>query len=115
MESIGLEILIILSLILLNGFLAMSEMAIVSSNRIRLQAMANSGKAGARMAIYLMESPSKLLAAIQVGITMVGVTIGALGGSSLSDKVGVMITEPIGVNLLADYSDAIGLSVVVIV
>ncbi|RZA26795.1 MAG: HlyC/CorC family transporter [Proteobacteria bacterium] len=44
-----------------------------------------------------------------------GVLIGALGGSSLSDKVGVMITEPIGVNLLADYSDAIGLSVVVIV
>jgi putative hemolysin len=113
--SIGLEMLVILGLILLNGLLAMSEMAIVSSNRIRLQAMANSGKTGARIAMHLIESPSKLLAAIQVGITMVGVLIGALGGSSLSDKVGLMITEPLDVQVISEYSDAIGLSIVVIV
>lgn len=115
METIGLEIVIILSLILLNGFLAMSEMAIVSSNRIRLQALANSGKTGARIAIHLIESPSKLLAAIQVGITLVGVLIGAFGGSSLSDKVGIMVTEPIGVEIMSEYSKAIGLSIVVVV
>lgn len=113
--SIGLEVMIILSLILLNGFLAMSEMAIVSSNRIRLQALANSGKTGARIAIQLMESPSKLLAAIQVGITLVGVLIGAYGGSSLSDKVGVMVTDPIGIAFLSKYSSAIGLTLVVVI
>lgn len=115
MGSIGLEVLVILCLIMLNGFLAMSEMAIVSSNRIRLQALANSGKSGARIAINLIESPSTLLAAIQVGITLVGVLIGAFGGSSLSDKVGGMITDPLGIAFLSKYSNAIGLSIVVLV
>lgn len=115
MDSIGLEVLVILGLILLNGFLAMSEMAIVSSNRIRLQALSNSGKTGARIALQLIESPSKLLAAIQVGITLVGVLIGALGGSSLSDQIGLMVTAPFNSEFLNTYSQGIGLTVVVVV
>ena len=115
MDSIGLEVVIILSLILLNGFLAMSEMAIVSSNRIRLQAMANTGKVGARIALNLIDAPSKLLASIQIGITLVGVMIGAFGGSSLSDKVGRSVTAPLGNTFLTDYSQPIGLTLVVVV
>jgi putative hemolysin len=114
-DSIGLELFVILCLILLNGFLAMSEMAIVSSNRIRLQAMANTGKLGAKIALNLIESPSKLLASIQIGITLVGVLIGAFGGSSLADKVGRMVTDPLNNAWISEYSDVIGLSLVVVV
>ncbi len=114
MNSIFIEVLVILGLILLNGFLAMSEMAIVSSNRLRLQSLANSGKTGAKIALSLLQTPSRLFAAIQIGITLVGVLIGAFGGSTLSDKVGVMITEPIGSVLLSEYSQAMGLSLVVV-
>lgn len=118
MDSIGLEVMIILSLILLNGFLALSEMAIVSSNRIRLQALANNGKTGSRgakIAINLIESPSKLLASIQIGITLVGVLIGAFGGSSLSTKVGLLITDPLNIPFLTEHSNGIGLGLVVVV
>ncbi|RZA10672.1 MAG: DUF21 domain-containing protein, partial [Proteobacteria bacterium] len=115
MESIGLEVVIILGLILLNGFLAMSEMAIVSSNRIRLQALANSGKLGAKIALNLIDSPSKLLASIQIGITLVGVLIGAFGGSALSTKVGLMITAPFDFAFINAYSEAIGLTLVVVI
>ncbi|MBC7532343.1 MAG: HlyC/CorC family transporter [Oligoflexus sp.] len=115
MDSIGLEVFIILSLILLNGFLALSEMAIVSSNRIRLLALANNGKTGARIALNLIESPSKLLASIQIGITLVGVLIGAFGGSSLSTKVGNMVTHPLNIGILNEYSEGIGLTLVVVI
>ncbi len=115
MDSIGWEVLVILSLILLNGFLAMSEMAIVSSNRIRLQALANSGKTGAKIALNLIDSPSRLLAAIQIGITLVGVLIGAFGGSSLSEKVGLLITRPFGDSIFGPYSEGIGLTLVVVI
>lgn len=115
MDSIGLELLIILSLILLNGFLAMSEMAIVSSSRIRLQALANTGKTGARIALSLIDSPSKLLASIQIGITLVGVLIGAFGGSSLANKVGRLVAAPLDIPIITAYSEAIGLTLVVVI
>lgn len=114
MDSIGLEVLIILSLILLNGFLAMSEMAIVSSNRIRLQALANTGKSGAKAALNLIDAPSKLLASIQIGITIIGILIGALGGSTLSNRIGHLIADSLHSSFFVEHAEAIGLTLIVL-
>lgn len=113
MESIAFEVVIILALIVINGFLSLSEMAIVSSNKVRLQSLANQGRTGARIALNLIDSPSDLLASVQVGITLVGVLVGAFGGSTLSRKVGDAVRE--NIPYLADYSAGIGLATVVIV
>lgn len=113
MESISFEVVVILILILINGFLSLSEMAIVSSNKVRLQSLANQGKSGARVALSLIEAPSDLLASVQVGITLVGVLVGAFGGSTISEKVAAGIAE--NVPLLAPYANGIGLGTVVII
>src|SRR3546814_13071668 len=65
------------ALILLNGFFAMSELAVVSSRRGRLQQMAQNGNKGARRALRLVEDPTGFLPTVQVGITLVGVLAGA--------------------------------------
>ena len=65
------EVLVILLLILLNGFFALSEMALVSAKRSRLQAAAEQGRPGAKSALALMEDPTTLLSAIQIGITLI--------------------------------------------
>jgi len=77
------DILIILGLILVNGVFAMSEIAIVSSKRIRLQRLAENGSRGAQAALDLSDSPSRFLSTIQVGITLIGIFNGAFGEASL--------------------------------
>jgi putative hemolysin len=69
-------ILILLLLILLNGFFALSEMALVAAKRARLQAAADQGRAGAKSALTLMEDPTALLSSIQIGITAIGLVSG---------------------------------------
>jgi len=78
------EILVILLLILLNGFFALSEMALVSARRTRLQAAAEHGKAGARSALALMEDPTTFLSAVQIGITLIGILTGVFSGATLA-------------------------------
>jgi putative hemolysin len=112
LESITFEVVVILALIILNGFLSMSEMAIVSSNKLRLQSLANQGKSGARVALNLIESPSDLLASVQVGITLVGVLVGAFGGSTISQKIALGIET--NIPILAPYASGVGLGIVVI-
>lgn len=80
------DLLVILGLILLNGFFAMSEMAIVTSRPGRLQAMVGTRK-GARAALALASHPDNFLSAVQIGITLVGVLTGALGGIAIADDV----------------------------
>jgi hypothetical protein len=70
--SIGSEILLIFALVLLNGVLAMSEIALVSARKVRLRQRAETGDAGARAALELAESPGRLLSTVQIGITLVG-------------------------------------------
>ncbi len=82
-----LNVAIILALVLLNGFFAMSELAIVSSRKPRLQAMANAGSKGAAAALSLASDPGKFLSTIQVGITLIGVLAGAYSASSLGGPV----------------------------
>ena len=69
---LAVELLVVLGLTLLNGFFAMSELAIVSSRRVRLEAMAEAGDAGAAMAAELARDPSRFFSAVQFGITLLG-------------------------------------------
>jgi putative hemolysin len=76
---------VVLVLVLLNGFLALSELAVVSSSRARLRAMADAGDDGARAALALAEQPGHFLSAVQVGITLVGLVAGVFSGTSIAE------------------------------
>jgi putative hemolysin len=82
-----IDVLLIFALILLNGLLAMSEMAIVSSREARLKAMAKSGSGGARCALDLASDPGRFLSTVQSGITLIAVFAGAFSGASLGEPV----------------------------
>ncbi len=78
---------VIVLLLLLNGFLAMSEMAIVSSRRIRLRSLADAGSGDARAALELAQDPSRYLAVIQMGMTLIAILAGAVSGATLADRL----------------------------
>jgi putative hemolysin len=86
------ELLIVLALIALNGFFAMSEMAVVTSRKMRLKQMAEDPahpSRGARKALALAENPDNLLSTVQVGITLIGILTGVFGG----DAIGLIIAD----------------------
>src|SRR5690606_13183919 len=87
------DVLIIVVLILLNGFFAMSEIAIVSARRARLETMANSGSRGAARALKLIEDPTGFLSTVQVGITLIGIFAGAYSGTVLSVPLAEMLRD----------------------
>jgi putative hemolysin len=78
-----IDVLIILALVALNGVFAMSELAIVSARRARMEAMVRAGKRGAATALELAADPGKFLSTVQIGITLIGIVAGAYSGSSL--------------------------------
>ncbi|MDR0700352.1 MAG: hemolysin family protein [Tannerella sp.] len=79
-----MEIIIILGLIILNGILSMSEIALVSARKARLEALAKKGKKSARKAIKLSKEPDKFLSAIQIGITLIGILTGLFSGEAFA-------------------------------
>jgi putative hemolysin len=91
--TVWLELAIVVGLILLNGFFAMAELAIVSSRRIRLQQMAEAGSGGAARALALAEQPGRFLSGVQVGITLIGILSGAFGGSTLGARLGEILND----------------------
>ncbi|PPS45050.1 hemolysin family protein [Chroococcidiopsis sp. TS-821] len=105
------EILIILLLIVANGIFAMSEIAVVSSRKARLQQLANEGNAKARAALKLAESPNNFLSTVQVGITLIGVLTGAFGGATIARNIASYLQQ---IPILAPYSQAIALAIVVL-
>ncbi|AFZ30527.1 protein of unknown function DUF21 [Gloeocapsa sp. PCC 7428] len=106
------EILIIFLLIVANGIFAMSEMAIVSSRKARLQQLANEGNAKARAALKLAESPNNFLSTVQVGITLIGILTGAFGGATIARTLAGYLQQIPG---LAPYSQAIAFGIVVLI
>lgn len=82
-----MEIAVLFVLILLNGVFAMSELALVSSKEARLKARADAGDGGARAALKLRADPSRLLSAVQIGITLVGIIAGAYGATAIADDL----------------------------
>ena len=106
-----LELLFVLLLILINGLLAMSELAIVSSRRSRLEHMAGLGNSGARAAILLIDDPSRFLSTVQIGITLVGILAGAVSGATFADQLGDWLeTFP----AIAPNGDTIAIGLVVV-
>ncbi len=85
------DVAIILALVALNGVFAMSELAIVSARRPRLEAMARRGRSGARIAMALGADPGRFLSTVQIGITLIGIIAGAYSGASLGGPTGERI------------------------
>lgn len=105
------EVLVILGLILLNGFLSMSEMAIVSAKKNRLQSKANKGSKKAQTALKLAENPNHFFSTVQIGITMIGILSGAFGGATIAEKLALEIAKIPG---FEPYSSGIGVGIVVV-
>lgn len=82
-----LNLSIVVLLILLNGFFAMAEIALVSARPARLQPLADSGHSGAEAAIELKGDPSRLLATVQMGITIIAVLSGTFGQATLGEAL----------------------------
>ena len=106
-----MDVFLLLLLILLNGVLAMSEIAIVSSRKSRLQKLADDGSPGAETALALANEPSGFLSTIQVGITTVGILSGAIGENALATPLAAWLSE---VPFLAPHARALSLIVVVV-
>jgi len=106
-----MELLFLLALVILNGLFSMSEMALVSARRARLQPLADEGDKGAQAAIQLMEHPDRFLSTIQIGITLIGVLAGVFGGASLAEPLANTIRT--NIPALAPYAAALGPALIV--
>ena len=106
------DVVIILVLIALNGVLAMSELAIVSSRKARLEAMARTGRRGAATAIHLSSDPGKFLSTVQIGITLIGILAGAYSGTSLGQPVADRLAR---LGVPGDISDNAGFALVIVI
>ena len=111
MNAILLEIIVILALLALNGILAMTEIAVVSSRKSLLRRLAEDGSKRAACALALTESPTRFLSTVQIGITLVGILAGAFGGATLAAVISDALSS---LPALAPYSQAMGLAVVVL-
>lgn len=107
-----IEALIVLLLIVANGVLAMSELAIVSSRKSRLEALAAAGSSGARVALGLLADPSRFLSTVQIGITLVGIFAGAFGGATLAEPLGDTLDR---IAFIAPNGGPVAFAVVVVV
>ena len=107
-----IDVIVILLLIALNGVFAMAELAIVSSRKPRLRAMAKAGRRGAQTALDLAAEPGRFLSAVQIGITLIGILAGAYSGSSLGGPVGERIAR---LGIAADTAATIGFSIVILI
>src|SRR5215471_3237484 len=107
-----LQLSIVLLLILLNGFFAMAEIALVSARNARLQPLAAAGNEGAQAAIDLKADPSRLLSTVQIGVTLIAVLLGTFGEATLGDRLEHGIgTYP---GFLGNYAHPISMAIVVI-
>ncbi len=107
-----MEILIIAGLILLNGILSMSEIALVSARKSRLEAQAKKGSKSARSALQLTNQPDKFLSTVQIGITLVGILTGLFSGEAFSkDLAGHLKAVPV----IGPYALTISNIVIVVV
>ncbi|CAN5832567.1 hemolysin family protein [soil metagenome] len=105
-----IDVAIIFALIMLNGVFAMSEWAIVSSRKARLEAMARAKKPGARTALALAADPGKFLSTTQIGITLIGIMAGAYSGASLGGPVAARLMF---IGLSPETTQTIGFGIVI--
>ncbi|MGN6364822.1 hemolysin family protein [Asticcacaulis taihuensis] len=103
---------VVLLLVLLNGIFSMSELAVVSSKRPKLQSRAERGDKGAAEALKLANDPNRFLSAVQVGITLIGILAGAYGQATLAGELDKLINP---IPFLTPWSEAISTGIVVVV
>src|SRR5215208_5377102 len=111
MSNVSYELIVIVLLVIVNGIFAMSEVALLSARKTRLQHLADRGNAKAKRALELLQDPNNFLSTVQVGVTLVGVLSGAFGGATLAEQIATFLK---GYPSLAAYSDSIGIGAVVI-
>ena len=107
-----MEIVIILFLILLNGIFSMSEIALISARKTRLETAAKKGNANARVALDLANSPNKFLSTVQIGITLIGILTGIYSGEKVTDDVRIFIESYAA---LKPYAQSLSVGIVVVV
>ena len=107
-----MEILIILFLILLNGIFSMSEIALISARKNRLEIAAKKGNTNAKVALGLANSPNKFLSTVQIGITLIGILTGIYSGGKITHDVKFFIE---GFAMLKPYADSISVGIVVVI
>lgn len=107
-----MEILVLSLLFLLNGFFALSEIALVSSKKARLEQMRSKGSNGARVALKLQEDSEDFLSAIQVGITLIGIVTGVYGGVNIADDVTPLFYQ---IDFFKPYAAEIAMTVTVVI
>ncbi|MCX2452397.1 hemolysin family protein [Pedobacter sp. PLR] len=105
-----MEVLIIFILTLLNGFFALSEIALVSVKKSRIEHLAAQGSANAKTVLKLLDNPENFLSSVQVGITLIGVISGAYGGAALTDDMVVLLS---GLTFLGDSLHTVSLIIVI--
>jgi len=104
-----LQFAIIFLLILLNGFFALAEMAVVSARRVRLQHAADLGRAGAKTALELRRDPGRFLSTVQIGITVISILAGVAGGAAFDHEIAALLAP------YTDHPDGIAFLLVVAV
>ncbi|TPQ36592.1 DNA-binding protein [Bradyrhizobium guangdongense] len=107
---LSLELAIVVILIIINGLLSMSELAVVSSRPARLTILANKGVRGAERALALASDPGRFLSTVQIGITLVGVLSGAFSGATLGQRLTQWLVE---LGLSSGVADIVGVGIVV--
>lgn len=110
-SSVLIEIILLILLILINGFLALAEIALISVRKVRLQTRVDEGDRNADFVLKLTEYPSDFLSAVQIGITLIGIVAGAVSGATIGRHLGALLGN---VPFLAPYSDLLGVTIVVI-
>ena len=105
------DLVLLLVLILINGVFAMSEIALISARKARLQQIAREGRSGARLALKLSEDPTRFLSTVQVGITSIGILSGAVGESAIALRVQAWLET---IPPLAPYAEPLSLAFMVV-
>ena len=111
MTRVVIEVAIIFLLLIANGVFAMAEIAIVAARKNRLRQSAAAGHTGARVALELAESPSRFLATVQVGITLIGIMAGAFGGATIAEQLARALAH---IPALAAYNQVLAVATVVV-
>lgn len=106
-----MEFIIILLLVLLNGFFAMSELSLVSSRKFKLENAKRRGSSTAKTALELAENPTKFLSTVQIGITLIGILLGVYSGQNLTTDLAIALSN---VEFLAPYSKPVATALVVL-
>lgn len=106
-----MEILIIFLLVLINGVFSMSEMALVSSKRFKLEKASKRGNKKARKALELSENPTRFLSTVQIGITLIGILLGVYSGENLTNDFILLLDRS---TLLQPYSKELATGIIVV-